>query len=413
MDTMMARWRILFLSVVLVVAVAVLLVNTGSWRPPVDSSKGAPSPAAAPTAATAPELWVATPTLTPAPSPALTPAREPEAAPTATPLPTPAPLPTLAPLPTPQLPIAALPVGRRFVGIYDFEGAGRGVPFDVEHMYVNWNDARALDSAITEARARGRVPLVSLEPWVSAGGRPEHVLAETVAGDNDGIVDTAARIVAAHAPQIVLVRFAHEMELIDAYPWAQRDGELYARAYRRVRDRFLAQGAANTRWVWSPAGNDNALGYYPGSDAVDYVGLTILGYEAWDRRFGLDHGRSFAELFGEKVARVTPLGKPVFVAELGVTTGDNADDPVRTAYQMAWLAAAAAAFDSYPQLVGVVYFDARNPPNAWMGDRPDWRIEPALLYTLLTTTSDSPRSRPGAHHSNPSTPGDWREPRGQ
>jgi endoglucanase len=284
-----------------------------------------------------------------------------------------------------------LPVGRRFAGIYDFAGTGRDVPFDVEHSYVNWDDERSLDRALAESRARGRVPLVTLEPWVSAGGRPEAVLAETAAGANDGIIDVAARIVAAQAPQPVLVRFAHEMELIGAYPWSQPDGEAYVRAYRHVRDRFMAAGATNTGWVWSPAGNENARGYYPGDDAVDYVGVTILGYEAWDRRFGLDHGRPFTELFGEKYARVAPFGKPVLVTELGVTTGDRADGPdsaARTAYQVAWLTAAVAAFDAYPHLVGVVYFNALNPPNAWMGDRPDWRIDPVILRAILMPTAD-------------------------
>jgi hypothetical protein len=37
----------------------------------------------------------------------------------------------------------------------------------------------------------------------------------------------------------------------------------------------------------------------------------------------------------------------------------------------------------YPNLAGVVYFNAVNPPNMWMGDRPDWRVDPARLLDIL------------------------------
>jgi cellulose synthase (UDP-forming) len=51
---------------------------------------------------------------------------------------------------------------------------------------------------------------------------------------------------------------------------------LYQQAFRHVVSLFRDEGADNVRFVWSPAGETNALDYYPGGDVVDYVGLTVL-----------------------------------------------------------------------------------------------------------------------------------------
>ena len=77
--------------------------------------------------------------------------------------------------------------------------------------------------------------------------------------------------------QVILVRWGHEMELANLYPWGDRPADVYQQAFRHVVEVFRAAGASNVRFVWSPAGNANAVDYYPGEDVVDYVGVTVLG----------------------------------------------------------------------------------------------------------------------------------------
>jgi beta-mannanase len=274
------------------------------------------------------------------------------------------------------------------VGIYADGRATDRHGYDVEHIFVRWEDADTIDRAIAGARRQGRVPLLTIEPWTTASGDQTAVLTDTTAmlggeGANDAIIRANARAIQRHDPQLVLVRFAHEMELVGAYPWSRSDRAAYIAAYQRYHDIFVAEGVTNVRWIWSPAGNPEAAGYYPGDAYVDYVGLTVLGNETWDVRWGASHGRSFGDLFAEKEQRVAGFGKPVIIAELGVTARDTASADERHAYQAAWLSEAAAIFARYPNLAGVAYFNALNPPNMWTGDRPDWRLDDATILEAI------------------------------
>jgi beta-mannanase len=88
--------------------------------------------------------------------------------------------------------------------------------------------------------------------------------------------------------------------------------------FRHVVDVFREEGVANARWVWSSAGTSRAVEFYPGDDVVDYVGLTILGDPTWDASFGLP-AQSFSDLLRSRYAVVQGIGKPIIIAELGVS----------------------------------------------------------------------------------------------
>ncbi len=276
--------------------------------------------------------------------------------------------------PTPRaLPVVALPANRAFLGIYDDIGAPFGqVTLDVGHTFVDWEDSAAITRGVAEARQRQRVPLLTIEPWHSDGGG-RSVVTDTARGTNDAIIRANARVIRAQAPQLVLVRFAHEMELVGNYPWSVANATEYIQAYRHYVDLFQAEGVTNVRWVWSPAGNADAPRYYPGDAYVDYVGTSILGYKAWDVRFGADDAVPFHELFGGKYSTLARFGKPIIIAELGVASDTKAE-------QAQWLRDALADLPKYPLLAGVVYFNAVNAANQWAGDTPDWRVTPDILW---------------------------------
>jgi beta-mannanase len=72
---------------------------------------------------------------------------------------------------------------------------------------------------------------------------------------------------------------------------------------------------------------------------------------------------------------VAPFGKPIILAELGVSGSPEE--------QAAWLAAGAAALPEFPNVRAVVYFDDRNAPNNRLPDQPDWRVAAEALRPLL------------------------------
>lgn len=67
-------------------------------------------------------------------------------------------------------------------------------------------------AALTEIADAGMTPLLTLEPWVPAGGvdQPGYALARIAAGDHDAALNRWASEVAAWG-RPVLLRFAHEM----------------------------------------------------------------------------------------------------------------------------------------------------------------------------------------------------------
>jgi len=261
-----------------------------------------------------------------------------------------------------------LPPNRVAIGAYDPNLRYTSLPIEFNQWFVRQDEPDLLAGALAIGRYR-RTVFVTVEPFPSRGQR-EPPLDTVAAGRADEQLRRLARVVRDAEPQVVLLRWGHEMELSGLYPWAANTPDLYRSAYRRVVSVFRDEGARNARWVWSPAGNANAPAYYPGDDVVDYVGLTILADENWDAGFGLPP-QSFAELLRPRYERVREFGKPIIVAELGVS-----GSPER---QLAWLSEAAGALPAFPQVQAIGYFNDLNSANNRLPTQPNWQLAPAMF----------------------------------
>jgi endoglucanase len=220
---------------------------------------------------------------------------------------------------------------------------------------------------------------VTVEPFpTSADDTP--VLERVASGQLNAELVQLADVVRENSPRVVLIRWAHEMDLNLLYPWSTSDSALYRAAFRHVVEVFRAEGATNVRWVWSPAGQGNAMAYYPGDDVVDYVGLTVLGDAGWDAELGYEPRQAMADILRPRYAAVAATQKPIIVAELGVS-GTAAE-------QAAWLSAGARALGEFPRLQAVVYFNDRNAQNNWRGNQPDWQLKDTrALEALIPSAS--------------------------
>jgi beta-mannanase len=118
--------------------------------------------------------------------------------------------------------------------------------------------------------------------------------------------------------------------------------------------------------MWSPKGNPELVSFYPGDEYVDIVGLSVFGYQPYDRdHFGKD--RTFVEALEPGYRLAERFGKPIMVAELGYE-GDQS-------YVRSWAASVAEKHPEFPSLNAVVYFNDREiyPWPEGYG-RPDWRV---------------------------------------
>lgn len=261
-----------------------------------------------------------------------------------------------------------LPSDRLALGAFDPNGALGGLGLAVSHHYVLQSDALSVPPILDAAAGRQTV-LLTVQPAPEQQQQP--VLEDILNGTQDEDVRRLARVIAAAKPQVTLIRWGHEMEMSGLYAWAANDPELYRAAFRHVVGLFHEEGATNVRWVWSPAGNSGAEAYYPSADAVDYVGLTILGDAVWDRALLNQPAQTFAQLLKPKYDLVRRFGKPVIVAEMGVSGTSER--------QQEWLLQAAQDVRQFPLVRALVYYDDVNVPNPIMLTRPDWRVAPDIL----------------------------------
>jgi hypothetical protein len=218
------------------------------------------------------------------------------------------------------------------------------------------------------------LPLVFWSPWdrpyKEETGPDRFSLNEILAGAWDSYIDGWAVAARDHGKPI-LVSWGLEMNGC-WFPWsgcyyngtiggADRSApgpDLYKAAFRYVVDRVRAKGASNVLWgfhtnnfsypdeVWNILPR-----YYPGSEYVDWLGLSVYGKQAMDDDW-LSFHHVMDNAYGE-ICKLDPV-KPVVIAEWGVgefpRSGDKAD----------WFHEAFTAIETeYTRVKAAVYWHER------------------------------------------------------
>jgi cellulose synthase (UDP-forming) len=270
-------------------------------------------------------------------------------------------------------------------GVYDPEPNCRQEKnFTFEHLFVSWATYQPgeLLRKLQAIQSNGQRPFVTIEPWPdqSISSLPSSLLGDVAAGKYDQrIQQLALEIAAFRAP--VLLSWGHEMENVTGrYPWASKNAALYRDAYRHfVTTSRLS--AKNISYVWSPVGDKGLERYWPGEQYVDYVGLSVFEFPAFDQAYYHQATRSFHDQMREKYARVSKYRKPIVIAECGVT-GSNE-------YQASWLSDALRDLGNYPLVQALLYFNAKDTPGAWGKElpTPDWRMNGCGLADVIGARS--------------------------
>ncbi len=248
--------------------------------------------------------------------------------------------------------------------VKDFEKkVGKKMP--VIMWYQDWSTPFNPDLA-NKAIKNGAIPHIVWEPWLWRD--KERIKLDNInAGEWDSYIKEYARDVRDWGHPI-FIRWGHEFN-IEGYPWCivnnGRDPKKYVSAFRRVRNIFKNEGAANAKFVWCPMNdswpkekwNDMHLAY-PGDDYVDWIGLD--GYN-WGTSQPWSQWQTFKELFRDvarQMWRKYPT-KPVMIAEFGCSEkgGDKA----------AWIADILPELKKMPYIKSVNWFDEKKEA--------DWRIE--------------------------------------
>lgn len=229
--------------------------------------------------------------------------------------------------------------------------------------YADWAHKAPLLQQLEAIARRGSIPEITWEPWDSTKPvrvQPRYRLRWIIAGRYDSYIRTWAQTLAAYRRPVRL-RFAQEMNG-NWYPWSEsangnRSHE-FVQAWRHIHDIFVAAGARNVQWIWSPAPITMQREQYPGSAYVTMVSLSIfnggsqLRYARW---------RSFAALLARPVALLNTIapGKPIEISEIGCAEQGGS--------KAAWITGMFAALRRYPTITSLVWYD--------LVKGSDWRVE--------------------------------------
>lgn len=253
----------------------------------------------------------------------------------------------------------------------------------ITHLFVDWNNAdwNQINQQIKQDSVK-RLVLLTVEPWENNCSLNKCELSQDIQnGRFDSTIDGMCSL--GQSPDLpVLIRWGHEMDNIGRYPWSGMDPKEYISVYQYVVNR-CKKNPNNIRWVWSPAGNENATQYWPGKDYANYIGLSIFHYPEYEMKHW-NSTYSLRELFEPKYNRLKNLGRPIIIAELGVS-GSLYD-------QHNWLKKAQEEMGRFLLLRGVVYFND-SEKNSWDPSLPlpNWTtnkfpVNTNILMSLVNST---------------------------
>jgi beta-mannanase len=320
----------------------------------------------------------------------------------------------------PNAPVeVSLPAKGAYTGAFmDFGDAEDEVTLDVIEEFENmvgkhqaviasssyWGEQSFPTRNLNVIWRHGALPLVFWSPWdrpyTQNRGPDKFSLNEIIAGKWDAYIDKwgdAAR----EFGKPMIVAFGLEMNG-DWFPWSgwyygadewvgdnpdEWEGpEHFKKAYRHVVDRVRARGASNIKWMFHtnnysyPIDTWNfAPAYYPGSDYVDWLGMSVYG-----QQFKEEPNPDIPSLMDWPYKELCELdpNKPVMIAEWA--TGDFPFSPdVRGMLKPAWITQALELFRTrYPRIKAAIYWHERwqNPDLSYSNLRVNSSVEALEAY---------------------------------
>lgn len=213
----------------------------------------------------------------------------------------------------------------------------------------------------------GAVPLVFWSPWdapyMEKRGPDRFSLLEILAGRWDSYIDDWADA-AKKFGKPFFVSLCNEMNG-DWFPWSgafygekNTGPDVCKKAWRYIVERVRNRGATNILWVFHlnayPGMNDewNTMArYYPGSDVVDWLGLSVYGKQFRDS----GDWAFFRDLIDWPYREICALDpdKPVMIAEFGC------GDFPKSGSKAAWITEALETIPEYPRIKAAVYWHER------------------------------------------------------
>jgi hypothetical protein len=244
------------------------------------------------------------------------------------------------------------------------------LPFNLPFMNCSsggcswyWFPGHQMDAV----RRFGSIPMLNWSSMSSplSVNEPGFSLSKVIHGDFDAYIRAFA-LGAKQWGHPFFLRFNWEMNG-NWFPWSEtangnQPGQSAA-AWRHVHDIFAQVGATNATWVWCPNvpttnANTDLHELYPGAG---YVNWTCLDGYNWGAAHGPTGWNTFDQLFSAPYKQITATiapTKPMLIGEVGSTENGGS--------KATWITDMFHSLaNSYPQIRGVLWFDARDSGMDW------------------------------------------------
>lgn len=251
-------------------------------------------------------------------------------------------------------------------GIEKFEGLAGARPAIIASSSY-WGEQTFPKDNLELIARHGAVPMIYWSPWdrpyEESKGPDKFALTEILAGKWDSYIDMWGDGAKAFGRPF-FVSLCNEMNG-DWFPWSGHfyggengGSETFKKAWHYIVDRVRARGATNVMWVFHvnnfPAENDEwnvFASYYPGSDYVDWLGLSVYGKQFL--RSG--NWADFADLIAWPYKEICALDptKPVMLAEFGVGEFRKFGSKEK------WLEDAFRMMRNHPRIRAAIYWHER------------------------------------------------------
>ena len=243
-----------------------------------------------------------------------------------------------------------------------------------------WGEQRFPTANLNVLWRHGSLPLVFWSPWDKPyeqnRGPDKFSLENIIAGQCDAYIDKWADAAREFGHPMIVV-FGNEMNG-EWFPWSGKyyggddwdesirnwkGPDTFRRAYRHVVDRVRSRGATNIKWMFHTNNYSYPLetwnfapAYYPGSDYVDWLGLSVYGQQFSDEPNPLI--TALVDWPYQELCSLDP-NKPVMIAEWA--TGEFPYSPGEPGiHKPEWIKQGLELFRTrYPRVKAAVYWHER------------------------------------------------------
>ena len=272
------------------------------------------------------------------------------------------------------------------IGIFSKNGLDYDLPnLKSKHIFTVWgkeyDDKKEEYFNIFDKNISPDEPnILTVEPWPILGENSNRDLLLTNIRDDKyhGVIKQLCTSIESKSKSKIIIRLGHEMELYETsrYPWASKNSELFKQAFQKWVE-TCKQYSKKILYMFSPASNNGQEKYYPGSEYVDYVGMSWYSYPAYEW-YTYKEVYNFYKIMDDKYPRLVQYNKPIIAAEFGVAgTMDHKKEMLSIIKYKQELK------NRYPNLVALTLFN--DVTESWVPNKielPDWTIPQEIIKEI-------------------------------